>query len=108
VIGSPVTSAAVSGGAASASFSLAGVPAGSYSICATYNQGPNFLGSTATPATLSVGQKATTLVLATPSPVQYSDQVTLSVTVSPAIYGGDTATGNVEFFINGTSVGSAS
>ncbi|HZN14175.1 MAG TPA: Ig-like domain-containing protein, partial [Acidimicrobiales bacterium] len=43
--GTSITSGTVSGGSASASFSLAGVQAGSYAIAATYNAGSGFNGS---------------------------------------------------------------
>jgi uncharacterized repeat protein (TIGR02543 family) len=42
----------------------------------------------------------------TPASVQYSDSVTLEASISPASANGDTATGSIEFFINGASVGS--
>jgi beta-glucosidase len=51
---------------------------------------------------------AATTTTVTPASVQYSDQVTLQAAVSPATANGDTATGSVEFFVNGVSVGSAS
>ena len=57
VIGTPVTSGSVSGGSASAVFSLSGVPAARYSIFATYNAAgvnPNFNASSAAAATLTV------------------------------------------------------
>jgi hypothetical protein len=40
--------------------------------------------------------------------MQYSDPITLTAIVSPAILNGQTISGLVEFFINGTSVGNAS
>lgn len=48
-----------------------------------------------------------TLSLANPSPAQYSDPVLLSASVSPATFGGQPVTGSVEFFIDGSSVGSS-
>jgi hypothetical protein len=46
-------------------------------------------------------------ILINPASVQYSDPTTLQAAVSPASANGDTATGSVEFFVNDTSVGSA-
>jgi hypothetical protein len=108
-----LTSATISGGAASASLTLdADYVVGDYAIYATYNpasSAPNFNGSNdATPATLTIGQKATTLAITQPASVQYSDPFTLTATVSPASLNGQTVTGSVEFFVGGTSVGSAS
>jgi hypothetical protein len=102
----------VSGDAASASLTLGpSFVVGSYNIYATYNPAsvaPNFNGSTvAAPATLNIGKKQTTLTVAQPANTQYSDPITLMATVSPVTLNGQSITGSVEFFINGTSVGSA-
>lgn len=48
-----------------------------------------------------------TLSLTAPSPTQYSDPITLNATVSPLLFGGLPVTGSVEFFINGSSVGTS-
>ncbi|MBS1115620.1 MAG: Fungalysin metallopeptidase [candidate division NC10 bacterium] len=48
-----------------------------------------------------------TLSLNTPASTQYSDPVSLSATVNPSVFGGQTVTGSVEFFVDGTSVGSS-
>src|SRR5262249_45640648 len=61
-IGAPVTSGTVSGGAASANFALpASTNAGSYTIQAVYNPGPNFTTSSDSTHTLTVG-KATPVI----------------------------------------------
>jgi hypothetical protein len=51
--------------------------------------------------------KAPTAVVVAAASVQYSDPVTLTATVSPASIGSDVVTGTVEFFVDGTSVGSS-
>src|SRR2546427_13094600 len=60
-LGSPVTSGAVSGGAASVTYPLpAGTAAGSYTIVATYNPSSNFNGSSDNSGTLTVNPTGTT------------------------------------------------
>lgn len=49
---------------------------------------------------------AVTSLSVSPVTVQYSDLFTLQAVVNPASANGDTATGSVAFFIDGTSVGS--
>ncbi len=89
---------------------LSGTPAtgtaGTYPITFTAHNG---VGSDATQSfTLTVLPIPTTLTIAAPVTTQYSDPINLSATVSPVSVGGQTATGTVEFFIAGTSVGTAS
>ena len=47
-------------------------------------------------------------VTVNPTSVQYSDPTILQAVVNPVSANGDTATGSVEFFVNGASVGSVS
>jgi len=54
-----------------------------------------------------ISPKATTVSITPPSPVQYSDPITLSATVSPVSVGDQTLTGSVEFSISGNPVGSS-
>src|SRR3989454_6543724 len=85
------------------------VPGSPYTITYNYPGDSNFYGvAPDTSKALTVATKSTSTILAvTPSSVQYSDQVTLSATVSPATLGGQTLTGSVALAINGASVGSA-
>jgi len=88
VIGSPVT-VGLSGGAASTNYTLpGGTPDGTYTIQAVYTDPVNFLGSSDTSHSLTVGPAATTTAAATVS-TSYSassQTVALSATVtSPAV-----------------------
>src|SRR5439155_2787128 len=56
---------------------------------------------------LTVSTKPTTTILASPGSVQYGCQVTLQATVAPTSAGGQMISGNVEFFINSVSQGTA-
>jgi hypothetical protein len=56
---------------------------------------------------LVVTAAVTTLTLADPATTQYSDKIKLSASVSPTSLAGSDQSGSVEFFINGTSVGTA-
>jgi hypothetical protein len=58
--------------------------------------------------TLHVGQQATSLSVASPSSVQYSDQVTLTATVGGYSAGGASGGGSVSFAVNGVAVCGAS
>jgi hypothetical protein len=99
VIGSPVTSGTISNGQASVGYVLpASTAAGTYTIDAVYNPGPDFTGS-GTTASLIVNPAATTLQLTNvaivPNPLGGSAQVTLTAQVSsPA---GGVNEGNVTF-----------
>src|SRR5439155_1214171 len=85
------------GGTFSSSFAtgaLTVVPGSPYTITYNYQGDNNFYGvGPDTSKALTVATKSTSTILAvTPSSVQYSDQVTLSATVSPATLGGQTLT----------------
>jgi hypothetical protein len=88
VIGSPV-SVSVTGGAASANYTLpGGTPDGTYTIQAVYTDTTNFAGSSDTSHSLTVGPAATTTAAATVSTSfsASSQTVALSATVtSPAV-----------------------
>src|SRR5215213_4575845 len=100
-VGSPVTSGTVSGGSASASFSLGSVNAGSYTIQAVYNAGSGFNTSNNTaqsPApTLTVNKaSSTTTVTCTAGPFTYDGSAntttTVSCTAGPFTYTGSAIT----------------
>jgi len=57
--------------------------------------------------TITVTAAPTTLTLGAPASTQYSDKIKLSASVSPATLEGSDQAGTVEFFIDGTSVGTA-
>ena len=88
VIGAPVTSGTVSGGAASVSYSLpAGTAVGTYTIQAMYNPGPDFEGSSDSTQTLTVSAASSTTSASSASTSFSSSaqSVTLNATVtSPA------------------------
>jgi hypothetical protein len=95
MIGS-VTSNMVTTGSASASFSVTGIPAGTYTITATYNPGPDFNASTGTNM-LTVSQATTnTTVTSSLGTSTYMEGVTFTVTVAPQYSG--TPTGSVSFY----------
>ena len=108
MIGAPVTSGTVSGGAASATYTLPGnTAAGSYTVEAVYNPGASFTGSSDTTKTLTVGNAATTTTAANATAIfSLSDQpVTLNASVaSPA---GTVNVGTVTFTVRqgGTIIG---
>src|SRR5205085_6952033 len=63
-IGSPITSSAVSSGAASVTYVLPALtPVGSYTIAASYNGTANFNVSSDSTKTLTIGARATTTVV---------------------------------------------
>jgi hypothetical protein len=80
---------------------------GSYAINCSGLSSPNYVIRyvagllTVTPAS------TTTSVSVSPSPVKYSDYTALTATVSPTSAGGQALTGNVQFSLNGGTVGSA-
>jgi len=80
--------------------------AGDYTASATFAGDANHTGS-ADSKDFSIAKAQTTLKITPPVNIQYSDPATLVATVSPASLNGYAATGSVEFFIGGTSVGSA-
>ncbi|MBK9711261.1 MAG: Ig-like domain repeat protein [Kouleothrix sp.] len=105
--GLPVSfSAAGSCTVSGSTVTLTGV--GSCTITASQPGDDNYNPAPDVARTFSTASAATTTtVSANPASVQYSDATTLRAVVSPASANGDTATGAVEFFINGVSVGSA-
>jgi autotransporter-associated beta strand protein len=93
-VGSPTTSGTVSAGTATATFSLSGVPAGSYSIQATYNPAnasPNFATSTTASAGTLTVTKATLTVTAV-------DKSKIYGAANPAL------TASYSGFVNGDTV----
>ncbi len=95
--GAPVTIVA-----GSATFTTTSLAAGDHPVIATYAGDGNFLGSASATLIQTVNTVAatTTAVAASPGPSVYGQNVTFTATVSPAA-----ATGNVQFTIDGTNVG---
>jgi hypothetical protein len=87
----------------------AGIPtAGTASVTAKYLGDANFSGSTSTALTQTVVASSTaTVVTATPATVAQGKPVVLAATVSVNTPGAGTPTGTVQFFANGSLVGSA-
>jgi hypothetical protein len=85
-IGVPVTSATVSGGAASVNFTLpASTPAGTYTIQAVYNPGTDFATSSDTTHTLAVGKATPIITWANPADILFGGALSptqLNATVS--------------------------
>jgi hypothetical protein len=109
-IGSSVTSGTVASGAASAAFTLpGGTAAGSYTIDATYNPGPDFTGSSDNTHQLTVAAASTTTAAGNASATFSSagQVVTLSATVTSG--GGPVNEGTVTFavFAGATQIGNA-
>jgi hypothetical protein len=89
-VGQPVTSSAVSGGNASVTYALpAGEPAGSYTVQAVYNPGPDYQGSSDKTHTLSITKAATATAGANGSAVfsSSSQALTFSATVTSGAVG---------------------
>lgn len=110
VIGSAVTSSTVSNGQASVSYALpANTAAGTYTIDAVYNAGADFLGSSDTVHTLTIGQLATTTTAGNASAVSSASNqnVTLTADVSSSL--GPVNEGAVTFTVlqGSTVIGSA-
>jgi len=100
VIGAPVTSGAVSGGAASANYTLpGGTGVQTLTITAVYNGSANFATSTDATHTLTVTPAATTTTPANASanPGPSPQSVPLTATVASA--GGTVPTGTVTFMV---------
>jgi hypothetical protein len=83
---------------------------GSYTIEAVYSDAAvpaNFNGSfDAVPNTLTITAANTNTALSV-SPVQYSDPATFTATVTPLTLNGQSLSGTVQFYINGSPVGGA-
>ncbi|HXB75695.1 MAG TPA: Ig-like domain repeat protein [Candidatus Acidoferrales bacterium] len=93
---------ALSGGAAG--LSTATLAAGSHSITAVYSGDANYAAATSGAWTQTVAKAASTVSLtASPNPSAFGQAVTLAAVVSPGA-----ATGTVQFFDGGTSLGAAS
>jgi len=93
--------ATLSGGRASVSTSTLAV--GSHSIRGSYNGNSNYISSTSGNVSLTVSQAASTTSLASNvNPSTSGQSVTFSATVLPSV-----ATGTVQFFDGGTSLGTA-
>jgi hypothetical protein len=73
----------------------------------TVNATATDVGGNTASCSFTVTVKSTPTVTVEAASVQYSDQVTLSATVTAVPFPDQTLTGTVEFFISGSSVGSA-
>jgi trimeric autotransporter adhesin len=110
VVGSAVTSGAVNNGQASVSYALpANTATGTYTIDAAYNAGADFLGSSDTVHTLTIGQFATTTTAGNASAAFSSSNqnVTLTAEISSSL--GPVNEGAVTFSVlqGSTVIGSA-
>ena len=96
-------------GTTTAHLALPYLPAGSYSVQATYGGDSDFTGSTsspATPATVTVGQVTAGVgVTSSAAPSVVGQSVTLTATITPAAGAGPT--GTVQFYDNGAVIGPA-
>ena len=93
-------------GTTTAHLALPYLPAGSYSVQATYGGDSDFTGSTsspATPATVTVGQVTAGVGVTARPPVGVGQSVTLTATIIPAAGAGPT--GTVQFYDNGAASG---
>ena len=83
------------------------LPAGSYSVMASYDGDSVFTGSSSTtPATVTVGQVSASVgVASSAAPSVVGQSVTLTATITPPAGAGPT--GTVQFYDNGTALGPA-
>ena len=102
VAGGPV---AVDGSGVAVSGAIADLGAGSHSIDANYSGDPNFMVSTGnTSQTVEQGE-TTTEVVSAPNATSFSEQVTMTATVTAAGAASGIPTGSVEFFDGADSLG---
>lgn len=97
--GSAITNVPISliGGVATLALHL---DAGSYSITATYAGDGNYHTSISSSISQLILQVATTTALATTNPLSVFGEAVITATVSPATFGGASATGSVVFAIS--------
>jgi Bacterial Ig-like domain (group 3)/HYR domain len=87
------------------SLTLTGV--GGCTVTATQSGNGIYNGAPTLIPTFTIGQAPTTTTPSvSPGTVQYSDYTSLTATLSPASGGGQSLTGNVQFYLNGITVGS--
>jgi hypothetical protein len=87
------------------SLSLTGV--GSCTVTAAQGGNGNYNPAPTLNPSFPIGQAPTTTNAGvSPGTVQYSDYTTLTATVTPISAGGQSLTGSVQFYLNGTAVGS--
>lgn len=99
---SQTASISVSGSTAQATASFAGVPSSVYSV--TFAIGGSYYTGSAT-SSINVYDPAAAVVSVAPRIGQYSDPVTLSASVTPVSYLGQTISGTVQFRVDGNAVG---
>jgi hypothetical protein len=90
-----------------AKFSTSTLSVATHSITATYNGDPNFTTSTSNAVSQVVSQDSTTTTLgSSANPSVYGQAVTFTATVAAVAPGAGTPTGTVNFYDNGTLLGS--
>jgi hypothetical protein len=104
--GLPVSLVATGNCSLSASLSLTST--GSCTITATQAGNSNYNAAPTLAPSFAIGQAPTTTVVSvSPGTVLYSDYASFNATVTPASAGGQMPTGNVQFYLNSTALGSA-
>ncbi len=84
-----------------ATFPISSLAGGAHSVTAAYSGNSSYSGSTSLPLVQTVNKVGTTTTLtSSPNPSNNGQNVTFTATVSPS-----TATGSVQFFDGGTSLG---
>jgi len=105
--GAPLQTQALSAGAATTS-SISNLAVGSYAVTATYGGDTSFNTSSSPTLTQVVkGADTTTTVTTATSPTVFGQPVTFTATVAPVAPASGTPTGQVEFFADGSSFGTA-
>src|SRR5262249_37227716 len=106
VNGDSVSSVSLSSTGAGASATVAGSP---YQVTINNAQGSGLTNYTISyvNGTLTVNSESTSITVGTGS-VQYSDLLTLQATLNTGTLAGQTLTGKVDFYINGSSTSAAS
>ena len=105
--GLPVSLAATGNCSLSASV-LSLTAAGSCTVTATQSGNSNYSAAQNISSSFTIGQDPTTTVVSvSPGTAQYSDYGSFAATVTPISAGGQTLSGNVQFYLNGSALGSA-
>jgi hypothetical protein len=110
IIGSATTSVTVSNGTASVSYALPpATAAGSYTIDAVYNPGPNFLGSSDSSHTLTLASAASTVAVGDAAVIFNANPQTVTLTANVTSSGGTVNQGSMTFTLwqGDTVVGTA-
>jgi autotransporter-associated beta strand protein len=89
-----------------ATYSTSTLSAGTHNITAVYNGNTNFISTTSNVVNEAVLNLTTTSVSSSKSPIVYSEALSFTVTVMPAVAGQPTPTGTVTVFDGATAIGS--